>query len=245
MAAGGAITHAMVLAAGLGTRMRLLTEMRPKALIEVAGQALIDRTLDRLAAAGVETAVVNTHHLAALLEAHLAPRRRPAIEISHEARLLETGGGVAHALPRLGTGPFYVVNSDILWLDGPLAAPTRLGAAWDGSRMDALLLLVPLTAALGYEGPGDFERAPSGRLARRTAARASYVFAGLQVLHPRLLTDAPAGAYSLNRLYDRALAAGRLFGLVHDGGWYHIGTPRALAAADAALRAPPNRRVRA
>jgi len=226
----------MVLAAGLGLRMRPITETRPKPLVELAGRTLLDRALDALAAAGVEHAVVNTHYLGAMIEAHLARRTRPRIALSPEDELLETGGGVARALDRLGDAPFYVVNADIAWTDGAVPALDRLAAAWRDAAMDALLLLHPTEAATGYDGSGDFFLAEDGTLTRRgAAARAPFVFTGVQILHPRLFAGAPAGRFSLTVLYDRARAAGRLAGIVHDGGWHHIGTPAGLAEAEARL----------
>jgi MurNAc alpha-1-phosphate uridylyltransferase len=231
--------RAMVLAAGLGLRMRPLTLNRPKPLIRLAGRTLLDRALDALADAGVDSAVVNTHYLGNMIAAHLVERTRPQIRLSPELSLLETGGGVANALPLLGDAPFYVVNADIAWTDGNPPALARLADAWT-DEMDALLLVVPVGSATGYDGVGDFDIAPAsgsgcGRLARRKAARAPHVFTGVQLLHPRLFDGAPGGAFSLNILYDRAEAAGRLFGIVHDDAWYHVGTPTALAEAEALI----------
>ncbi|MFQ5783194.1 MAG: nucleotidyltransferase family protein [Alphaproteobacteria bacterium] len=231
---------AMVLAAGRGERLRPLTDARPKPLVEVAGKALIDHVLDRLAAAGVTRAVVNLWYMAGTIERHLADRRRPAIALSHESELLDTGGGVVNALGLLGDAPFYAVNSDVLWRDSGASALGRLAAVWDGGAMDALLLVVPVERAVGYEGRGDFERDPNGGLRRRgAAAHASYVFTGVQLLHPRLFRDAPAGPFSLNLVYDRALAAGRLRGLVHAGDWLHVGTLAGLAEAERRLGEAP------
>ncbi|MDX1484622.1 MAG: nucleotidyltransferase family protein [Alphaproteobacteria bacterium] len=233
---------AMVLAAGLGTRLRPITDALPKPLVEVAGRTILDRALDALLDAGVERCVVNTHYLAPMIEAHLAGRTMPHCELSHEEHLLDTGGGVARALPALGPDPFFVVNADILWDEGPAgAALARLAAAFDAARMDALLLMVPRSRAVGYDGPGDFSVDDSGRLARRGEGwTAPYVFTGLQILAPRLFDGCPDGAFSLNLLYDRAIAANRLFGVEHDGRWFHIGTPAGLELAQAALaRIPP------
>jgi MurNAc alpha-1-phosphate uridylyltransferase len=224
---------AMVLAAGLGERMRPLTLDRPKPLLPVGGQALIDWTLDRFAAAGVGTVVVNLHYKAEMLERHLAARPGPAILLSHEAERLETGGGVAKALPLLGERPFYVANSDTIWLDGPTPALDRLAATWDEARMDALLLLMAVPRAESYEGPGDFMMDAAGRLTKRPERRiAPYVYAGLHIAAPRLFRDCPQGAFRLTELWLRAQEEGRLFGLVHDGAWFHVGTPEALAATD-------------
>lgn len=234
---GTAVRCAMVLAAGLGLRMRPITETRPKPLVTVAGRTLLDRALDALAAAGVTDAVVNVHYLAQMIEDHLVARTAPRIDISDEREtLLETGGGVTKALPLLGAGPFYVVNADIAWRDGPQPALSRLGAMWDPADMDALLLLHPVGAATGYDGAGDYAADAAGRLARRRDAPcAPHVFTGVQILHPRLFDGAPEGPFSLTRLYDAAESAGRLFGLVHDGEWYHIGTPAGLEEAEARL----------
>lgn len=228
--------QAVVLAAGLGKRLRPLTEAVPKPLVEVAGEALIDRILDRLAAAGLKRVVVNTHHLAEKVEAHLAARGAPAIEISREEELLETGGGAAKAMAKLEPGPFYVINGDALWLDGTRGTLERLAAAWRDAVMDALLLLQPAAAVAAYTGMGDYFLDQLGKAARRRERQvAPFVFTGIQLLHPRLFEDAPQGPFSLNRLYDRAEAAGRLFGLVHGGEWFHISTPESLAWAEAEL----------
>lgn len=228
------ISRAMVLAAGRGNRLRPLTDSLPKPLFEVGGKALIDHVLDRLAEAGVEQAVVNLWHLGALIEAHLAGRARPRIAYSHETQRLDTGGGVANALPLLGPDPFYVVNGKILWRDDGMGALVRLADAWDDAAMDALLLLVPVERAGGYGGAGDFFLGEGGAVARPEAGGAApWVFTGIQILHPRLFEAAPAGPFSLNLLYDRAMAAGRLFGVVHDGGWLHVATPDGLAEARA------------
>jgi len=228
----------MVLAAGLGKRMRPLTATRPKPLIEVRGAALIDHALERLAAAGVERAVVNVHYMADRLEAHLK-RRNHGLEIilsDERPLLLETGGGVAKALPLIDCDPFIVVNSDNLWIDGARPSVVALAERWDPERMDALLLLVPLARAMGYEGLGDFHMDAAGRLARRRERRvAPYVFSGVQLLSRRLFADVPAGPFSLNLVYDRALSAGRLFGLSHGGLWFHVGTPEAVGETEAAI----------
>jgi len=228
--------RAMVLGAGLGKRMRPLTLTRPKPLIPVAGQALLDRALDRLAAVGVGQAVVNTHYLAEQIAAHLAGRQAPRISLRHEKTLLDTGGGVANALDELGTDPFYVVNSDALWQDRAVPALVRLADTWQDD-MDALLLLVAREDAIGHGGAGDYERDGSGRLRRRRGDHATYVFAGVQILHPRLFAGARIEPFSLRLLYDKAEEAGRLFGLVHDGDWYHVGTPESLELAERRLAA--------
>jgi len=233
-----ALTHAMVLAAGLGTRMRPLTEECPKPLLQLGGRSLLDHALDRLAAAGVEEVVVNAHWLAEQVEAAIARRTAPRILLQREETPLETGGGVAMALPRLGPRPFAVVNGDAFWLDGPTPALARLAAAFEEAAMDALLLMVRTTQVDGAVGAGDFLLDPMGRM-RRPKEReiAPYLFAGVQILSPRLFEGAPAGAFSLNRLYDAAIARGRLFGLVHDGLWFHLSTPEDLRHAEATLRA--------
>lgn len=229
-------THAMVLAAGLGMRMRPITEHTPKPLVMVAGRTMLDRALDHLAAVGTTDLVVNTHWLAGCIEAHLADHA--TITLSHEETLLETGGGVTKALPHLGAAPFYVVNSDIIWTDGATPALKRLAEFWDDGRMDALLLMQPTATAMGYDGDGDFFLDANG-LPRRRRDRevAPLLFSGVQILSPRLFRDAPSGKFSLNVLYDRALEDGRLFGIVHDGRWYHVGTPDALPEVESALKA--------
>ncbi len=231
------IRRAMVLAAGRGLRMRPITERLPKPLVEVLNRTLLDRVLDRLDEAGVREVVVNVHHLREVIERHLEGRRSPKIVLSVEDTLLETGGGVGKALPLLGEDPFFVVNGDVLWLDGPQPALKVLAASWADDRMDGLLLLHPTVEAFGYQGDGDFFMDPWGRLARRPPREVSpYLFAGVQILHPRLFADAPAEAFSLNLLYDRAIEAGRLFGVLHDGEWFHVGTPEDLATAEAYMR---------
>ena len=229
----------MVLAAGRGERMRPLTDRLPKPLVEVHGKAMLDRALDRLAAVGVEQVVVNLYHLGGLIETHLAGRTRPGIVFSRETELLNTGGGVRAALGWLGEAAFYVVNGDVVWLDGLTPTLVRLAAAWDETRMDALLLLHPTTFAFGYDGPGDFFMDPLGLLRRRGEREVTpFLFAGVQILHPRLFDSTPEGRFSLNLVYDKAAAAGRLWGLRHDGEWFHVGTPEALRQVDDALHHP-------
>ncbi len=230
------IACAMVLAAGLGKRMRPLTDDLPKPLVVLAGRTLLDRALDRLAAAGVGQIVVNSHYRADMIAAHLAGRAD--ITLSPEEVLLETGGGVQAALPHLGTGPFFVVNSDAVWRDGPTPALERLAGHWNDETMDALLLMVPTPAIAGgtVNDKGDYHLEPDGRARRRGEGDiAPFLFGGIQVLHPRLFEGAPDGPFSLNVLYDRAEAAGRLHGMRHDGDWYHVGTPGDLAVAEAEL----------
>jgi N-acetyl-alpha-D-muramate 1-phosphate uridylyltransferase len=229
---------AIVLAAGLGTRMRPYNGAIPKPLVPVGGKALIDYALDRLAECGVERAVVNVHHLADALERHLAARQKPAVIISDErGALLGTGGGIANALPRLGLSPFFLVNSDTLWRDGPKPNFFRLAEAFDAGAMDALLLLAPTVGSIGYAGKGDFGLLADGRLRRRRQADAAvpYVYAGAAILAPALFANAPAGAFPLTHSFDQAAQNGRLFGLPLEGLWMHVGTPEAVAAADAAL----------
>jgi MurNAc alpha-1-phosphate uridylyltransferase len=236
----------MVLAAGLGKRMRGADDSLPKPLIPCAGKPLIEHALDRLAAAGIFSTVVNSHYLGDLLAAHIEDyaKRHPemAIRLSPEKILLETGGGVARALPHLGAAPFFVLNSDAILDDGASAATAaaapalaRLAQAWDGARMDALLLLCPPARAVGHSGGGDFRLGDDGRPLRAIGAEDALIFCGVQLLHPRLFRDAPSGPYSLNRHYDEAAQAGRLFALEHDGWWYHVGTPEALAEAERRL----------
>lgn len=225
---------AMVLAAGLGTRLKPVTDTLPKPLVKVDGKPLIDHAIDRLEAAGVTEIVVNTHYLADQMEAHLGNRLSPVLQISREEELLDTGGGIAKALPLLGDGPFFTVNSDAFWLNGPYDALERLAATWDDGAMDGLLLLHSTVDAYGYTGFGDF-RVPGGDgvLTRRREGEVSpWLFTGIQILHPRLFEAAPDAAFSLNLLYDRAIEAGRLHGAIHDGEWFHVGTPEGLAEAE-------------
>jgi len=236
-------TMGMVLAAGLGLRMRPLTERIPKPMVTVNGRTLIDRALDLMQSAGVQRVVVNTAYLAEVLESHLAARIGPDIVLSREEKPLETGGGIRRALPHFDGKMFVAVNSDALVIDGAIPAIHRLATQWDERRMDALLLLLPVEKALGYEGPGDFFLEENGMLRRRgQATHAPYVFTGMQLLHPRLFEAAPDGAFSMNLLYDRRIdAQGRLpniFGLVHDGAWLHVGDMPGLMAAEQFLRKP-------
>jgi MurNAc alpha-1-phosphate uridylyltransferase len=229
----------MVLAAGLGTRMRPFDGRIPKPLVRVGGKALLDYALDRLAEQGVELAVVNVHHLADQIERHLASRAAPHIVISDERReLLGTAGGVVKALPQLGDDPFYHVNSDTIWIDGVKPNLGRLASAFDAARMDALLLLAPTTSSIGYVGRGDFAMAPDGRLAPRGEREiVPFVYAGAAILAPAFLAGAPQGPFSLSPLFDRSAQAGRLFGLRLEGLWMHVGTPDAITAAEAAILA--------
>ncbi len=229
---------AFVLAAGLGTRMRPLTDVIPKPMVLLKGRALIDHVLDRIAHAGIGKAVVNVHYLADVLESHLAKRKSPRIEISDERGvLLDTGGGVMNALPKLGPEPFLIHNSDSVWVEGVGANLPRLIKAWDSERMDCLMMLASAATSLGYEGRGDFNMATGGRLSRREHGReAPFVFAGVSIAHPRMFDGAPAGAFSLNRLWDRAIDQGRLYGMRLDGTWMHVGTPESLADAEKRIK---------
>ena len=232
------LSHAMVLSAGLGTRMRPLTDDRPKPLLPLEGRSLLHHALDRLSAAGVRHHVVNAHYfadqVAEAVESHPAPGR----VVLREDVLLETGGGIANALPHLGEDPFAVINGDAFWLDGPTPALDRLAAAFDPAQMDALLLLVRTSQVDGEVGRGDFLLDPLGRVRRPKEREISpYLFGGVQILSPALFRDAPAGPFSLNTLFDRAIEEGRLFGLVHDGAWFHLSTPRDLDRAETMLRA--------
>jgi MurNAc alpha-1-phosphate uridylyltransferase len=231
----GVPKSAMVLAAGLGARMRPITERLPKPLIEIADRSLLDHAIDRLAQVGVERVVVNVHYKAEMVIARLAERNHPKIEISHEDALLETGGGVANALPLLGEC-FFVVNADVFWLDGKEHALARLAATFNPVRMDAVLLFQRTTNAVGYEGGGDYFLDPLG-VPRRRGEReiAPFLFSGVQLLHRRLFDGVAEPRFSLNLLYDRAQRAGRLTAIVHDGEWYHVGTPEGLAATRARL----------
>ncbi len=225
----------MALAAGLGTRMRPLTLTTPKPLLPVAGRSMLARALDHFAAAGVRRAVVNAHHLKEQIAVSVNNRCDMEMVLSVEKDVLETGGGVQKALPHLGARPFYTANADIIWGDGPTgSALLRLADAWNDDSCDALLLLARRDGAFGYDGPGDFFCNQDGAPLRRRggAPEAPYVFAGVQLIRPQACDGLEAGAFSLNRVWDRLLEKGRLRGVIHDGGWWHIGTPEALAAAD-------------
>ncbi|MGH6771643.1 MAG: nucleotidyltransferase family protein [Xanthobacteraceae bacterium] len=229
--------RAMVLAAGLGTRMRPFNGQVPKPLVTVGGKALIDYVLDRLADVGVERAVVNVHHLADQIERHVCARTRPQIAISDErAELLGTGGGPVKAMPLLGDAPFFHVNSDTIWIDGVMPNLARLAEAFDPARMDALLLLAPTATSIGYAGRGDFAMAAGGKLTRRGERDVvPFVYAGAAILTRAFFDGAPAGPSSMSPLFDRAIEAERLYGLRLEGVWMHVGTPEAVAAAEAAL----------
>jgi MurNAc alpha-1-phosphate uridylyltransferase len=228
----------MVMAAGLGKRMRPLTATRPKPLIEVNGKALIDHVFDHLRAAGITKAVVNVHYLADALEAHLKARAGGVdVRISDERKLLlETGGGLVQAEPMIDCDPFFAINSDNYWVDGPSDALRLLAAQWDGEAMDALLLLVPHARAFNHRGLGDFHMDRFGRLKRRNRSKvAPYVYTGIQMVSKRLLREAPEGAFSTNILWTRAIDEGRCFGAVHQGLWFDVGTPASVRATEAAL----------
>jgi MurNAc alpha-1-phosphate uridylyltransferase len=228
---------AMVLAAGLGKRMRPLTASQPKPLVRVAGKPLIDHALDRLAEAGVAKAVVNVHYLADALEAHVIARSAPVVTVSDERDLLlETGGGMVKALPLL-PDPFFSINSDNIWLDGPKDVFHDLSDAWDPKRMDALLALVPHLGAHNFRGKGDFSMDTIGRIARRHSGRiAPFIFTGIQLVSHRLMREAPEGPFSTNALWDRAIEEGRLYGVAFTGQWFEVGTPAAIPATEAALK---------
>lgn len=232
---------AMVLAAGLGKRMRPITDQIPKPLVPIAGKPLIDRGLDRLAEAGVERAVVNVHHLGHLLVDHLAGRERPRIVVSDETdALLDSGGGVVRALPLLGSAPFYILNADTFWIDDGAPSLERLALAWDPQRMDILLMLCDFASATGHTGGADFLIDGAGRLSRassRPGATDGFIYAGAGIVSPAAFAGAPAGPHSLNRYFDAAIASGRLFGLVMRGRWITVGTPDAIGPAEAAVRA--------
>jgi len=231
-------TTAMVLSAGLGTRMAAATNAVPKPLVRLNGRALIDHVLDRHAEAGIERVVVNVHHKADLIEAHLKGRKRPVIEISDErSKLLDTGGGVKKALPRLGKGAFLIHNSDSVWIEGVGSNLIRLMQAWDDERMDCLMMLALASHSLGYQGRGDFAFEADGRIRRRRVEQemVPFAFTGVSLAHPRLFKESPDGPFSLNAVWDTAIAAGRAYGLRMEGTWMHVGNPDALAQAEQQL----------
>ncbi|WP_188607148.1 nucleotidyltransferase family protein [Chelatococcus reniformis] len=228
------IGRAMILAAGLGKRMRPITTTTPKPLVRVGGRALIDHAIDRFVDAGVAEVIVNVHYLPDLVETHLGRRKAPAITVSDErTRLLETGGGIKKALPLLGDQPFFVGNSDSLWIEGPRSNVRRLGRAWDPEQMDVLLLLASTATSIGYDGLGDFAMDTAGRLVRRGERLVvPFVYAGVAIVKPALFAETPDGPFSLNLVFDRALERGRLHGLRLDGQWLHVGTPDAVRLAE-------------
>jgi N-acetyl-alpha-D-muramate 1-phosphate uridylyltransferase len=231
-------TRAMIMAAGLGTRMRPLTLDRPKPLVEVAGKALIDHAIDRLKAAGVTSFVVNLHYKAEMLKEHLSHRRDVEILYSDETEgLLGTGGGIVKALEYFDGEPFFVHNSDTIWVEGYGAALERMKTRWNPDAMDALLLMAPLIHAVGYEGRGDFFMDSVGRLTRVTAGRVTpFAYPGVYIVHPRLFDNSPDGTFSVNILWNRSIEQKRLFGLRLDGIWFHVGTPQAVAEAEKHLK---------
>jgi len=234
-----ALKTAMVLAAGLGTRMKPLTDHRPKALVEVAGKPLIDHVLDRLGEAGVETAVVNVHHFADQMERHLAGRTHPRVIVSDErAALLDSGGGIKAARALLGDDPIFVANIDSLWTGGATPPLEQMKAAWDPERMDMLLLLVPKGQGIGFEGPRGFFMDGDGRVTHSAddANPAPFANVGFQVMKPGLLDGEPDGAFSILPVWWRLQETGRIFGVVMDAFWMHVGDPAALDLAEAELR---------
>jgi MurNAc alpha-1-phosphate uridylyltransferase len=228
----------MIMAAGLGTRMRPLTNDRPKPLVTVRGRALIDHAIDRLVAAGVDLVVVNLHYKAQQLRDHLDKRTDTKIVYSVETdELLGTGGGVAKALPNFQGEPFFILNSDSVWVEGVVPALTMMQRAWNDAVMDGLLLLASMTTAMGYEGRGDFNLASDGRLSRVPELRSSpFAYPGVQIVHPRLFSNPPEGAFSTNLMWNRAIAQKRLFGIRLDGIWMHVGTPEARDEAERYLQ---------
>ncbi len=228
--------NAMVLAAGLGKRMRPLTDTMPKPLIRIAGKALLDWGLDALADAGVEKAIVNVHYLPDQIVAHVAGRKAPAIVISDEsAGLLDSAGGIVKALPELGRQPFYVLNADTFWIDAGGSNLARLALEWDEARMDILIMLASLESATGHSGSTDFMLAADGRLIRANKDPRGLIYAGAAIVHPRVFEAAPDEPHSLNRYFDSTIAAGRLFGTVMQGHWITVGTPDAIAPAESAI----------
>jgi MurNAc alpha-1-phosphate uridylyltransferase len=224
------LKKAMILAAGMGSRMRSITNRTPKALVQVDGRPLIDHAIDRLVEGGVTDVVVNLHYLGDQVERQLRRRESPNIKFSWERdELLETGGGVKNALPQLGKDPFWVVNCDSLWLDGPQSMMTRALEQWDPEKMDALLILHSTVDAYGYDGQGDFQADPNGLLTRRPELEvAPWLFTGIQILNPTVFDYTPSRAFSLNVVYNNIIENARLYGMVHDGEWFHVGTPEGL-----------------
>ena len=230
------VTAAMIMGAGLGTRMRPLTDDRPKPLVTVRGRTLLDHALDRLVAAGVRMVVINLHYRAQMVKDHLARRRDIEIQYSMEDEILGTGGGVAKALPFFKDEPFFILNSDSVWVEGASAALTAMQLLWEPQRMDGLLLLAAMTTAMGYEGRGDFLLDVYGHIARVPELTSSpYAYPGVQIVHPRLFEGTPQGAFSTNIMWDRAIAKGRLYGTRLEGVWIHVGTPEARDEAEAYL----------
>jgi len=230
--------RAIVLAAGFGERMRPLTNGKPKPLVPVKGVALIDYGFARLSEAGCDTIVVNVHYLADQIEAWAKRQVSPRTIISDERQeLLDTGGGIVKALPLLGSEPFFVVNSDSIWIDKDRPALERLRTAWDEARMDCLLLLCPPERTVGYDGHGDFLKDSEGRIIGRARhGEKGLAYIGAYLVHPRLFANVRLSKFSMNLLWDRAIADNRLFGIEHEGLWLHVGTPEAIALAERALK---------
>lgn len=231
---------AMLMAAGLGKRMRPLTATRPKPLIRVAGRPLMDHALDRIEEAGIRRTVVNVHYLAEPIQGHLESRARATgatyVVSDERAKLLETGGGLVKALPLLGDKPILCANSDNIWINGPIDSIRTMAENWDDARMDALLLLVPHARAAGHNGLGDFHMDAAGKLSRRQQSKvAPFVFTGVQIISPRLIVDPPGEVFSTNVFWDRAIAAGRAYGITHGGLWFDVGTPQAIPLVEAAI----------
>jgi MurNAc alpha-1-phosphate uridylyltransferase len=227
----------MILAAGLGSRMRPLTDHMPKPLVKVAGRALLDHVLDKVGATSVGDAVVNVHYMADQIIAHVAARKHPRVIISDERDgVLGTGGGVVKALPLLGDKPFFHVNSDTMWIDGVRPNLDRLAETFDPARMDILLLMAPTTTSIGYSGRGDYAMLPDGTLRKRRENQVvPFVYAGAAIISPAIFAGAPQGEFSLTKMFDRANEQERLFGLRLDGVWMHVGTPDAITAAEEAF----------
>ena len=232
-------SKAMIFAAGLGTRMRPLTDFAPKALVSVAGKTLLDHTLDRFAAMGVETAIVNVHHCAEQIESHLTGRKAPRILISDERdRLLDQGGGIAKALPWLGSEPFFLANTDAFWIEGPIDNLSSLVAAWQPEIMDVLLLVAATTRSIGIDSAGDFHMAADGRLTRRAEREiAPFVYTGIGIIKPELFSGETREVFPLAPFFYNAAQRGRLHGRRLDGFWFHVGTPEAVAEAERKLLA--------
>ena len=232
------LKNAMILAAGLGSRMRPITNHTPKPLVKVDGRTLIVHAIDRLVEGGVTDVVVNLHYLGDQVERQLSRREDPAIHFAWERdELLETGGGVKNALAQLGNDPFWVVNCDSLWLNGPQKMMTRALEQWDPDKMDVLLVLHSTVDAYGYEGQGDFNADPNGLLSRRPELEVTpWLFTGIQILNPKVFADTPDGAFSLNVVYNQAIEKERLFGMVHDGEWFHVGTPEGLSEVEGFMK---------
>lgn len=235
--AGNIPSVAMVLAAGLGKRMRPITETMPKPLVRIAGKTLLDWGLDSLAEVGVEKAVINVHYLPDQIIEHVAGRRAPRVKISDErGGLLDSAGGIVRARDELGADPFYIVNADTFWIDHGTPNLARLALAWDASRMDILLMLAGLEQATGHSGGTDFLMAADGQLRRARGAPEGLIYAGAAIVHPCLFAEVPEVPHSLNRYFDEAIAAGRLFGMRMEGSWITVGTPDAIAPAEAAVK---------